>query len=166
MSPKTNIIDQLKIMDAKGFTVAEKAMIYEIAERIAAYDLSSIQSINKPNDAVRLLQNRYRSLDHEIFGVIFLDNKHKVVSIDEIFSGTIDGAAVYPREVVKKCIACSACACIFFHNHPSGDALPSGADKKITRRLKDALALIDVNVLDHFIVSGHAYHSFAEAGEL
>ena len=94
---------------------------------------------------------------------MFLDNRHRVISFDRMFNGTIDGASVYPREVVRAAINHNAAAVIFAHNHPSGVAEPSRADEQITRRLKDALALIDVRVLDHMIV-GDEVVSFAERG--
>lgn len=102
---------------------------------------------------------------HEVFGVLFLDAQHRLISYDELFRGTINGAAVHPREVVKETIKHNAAAVIFTHNHPSGIAIPSSADRHITTRLKDALALIDVKVLDHIIV-GEDTFSFAEAGYL
>jgi DNA repair protein RadC len=99
----------------------------------------------------------------EVFCVLFLDNRHRVISFDRMFNGTIDGASVYPREVVRSAIKHNASAVIFAHNHPSGVAEPSSADEKITKRLTDAFALIDVRVLDHFIV-GEEVVSMAERG--
>ena len=91
-----------------------------------------------------------------------LDNRHRVVECQELFRGTIDGASVHPREVVKEALQRNAAACILLHNHPSGVAEPSHADELITRRLKDALALVDIRVLDHLIVAGEEVISFAE----
>ena len=101
----------------------------------------------------------------EVFCVLFLDNRNRVISFDRMFNGTIDGASVYPREVVRAAINHNAAAVIFAHNHPSCVAEPSHADEQITRRLKDALALIDVRVLDHMVV-GDEVVSFAERGLL
>jgi len=111
-------------------------------------------------DHLRLLCNK----DHEVFSVIFLDNRHRIIKYEEMFRGTIDGASVYPREVVKEALNCGAAAVIYVHNHPSGVVTPSEADKRITQKLKDALALVDVRSLDHCIVSATDSYSFAEHG--
>jgi DNA repair protein RadC len=102
----------------------------------------------------------------EVFGCMYLDNRHRVIETAELFQGTIDGAAVYPRVVVQQALTLNAAAVMFFHNHPSGVAEPSHADEAITRRLKDALALVDIRVLDHFIVTAGESLSFAERGLL
>jgi DNA repair protein RadC len=101
----------------------------------------------------------------EVFACVFLDNKHRLLAYEELFFGTIDGASVYPREVVRKALEHNAAAVILAHNHPSGSPEPSRADEQITNRLKEALALIDVRVLDHMIV-GETVTSFAERGLL
>ncbi len=112
------------------------------------------------------LRTRYARAESEVFGVILLDNRHRVIEHRELFHGTIDGASVYPREVVKTVLKVNAAAIILYHNHPSGMAEPSAADRAITLRLRDALALIDVRVLDHLIVGGRDVTSLAEAGVL
>ena len=104
--------------------------------------------------------------DHEIFAAIFLDNRHRLIAIRELFRGTIDGASVHPREVAKEALQHNAAAVILAHNHPSGVAEPSHADELITQRLKDALALIDIRILDHVIVAGAHTVSFAARGLL
>jgi DNA repair protein RadC len=101
---------------------------------------------------------------HESFCVLYLDNRHRVISWQEIFRGTIDGASVHPREVVKEALSRCAAACILVHNHPSGVAEPSQADELITHRLRDAMALVDIRILDHLIVAGTTVLSFAERG--
>jgi DNA repair protein RadC len=101
---------------------------------------------------------------HETFCIIHLDNRHRVIAWQELFRGTIDGASVHPREVVKEALSRNAAACILVHNHPSGVAEPSQADELITRRLRDAMALVDIRVLDHLIVAGSTVLSFAERG--
>lgn len=101
---------------------------------------------------------------HEVFAVLFLDNRHRLIEAQEMFRGTIDGASIYPREVVKTALALNAAAVILAHNHPSGVAEPSSADEAITRRLRDALSLIDVRVVDHFIVARTSHVSMAERG--
>jgi DNA repair protein RadC len=121
--------------------------------------------ITSPNDTKNYLRLKLSEIEHEVFTVIFLDTRHGVIRYEEMFRGTIDGASVYPREVAKAALACNASAVIFCHNHPSGISEPSLADQAITRRLKDALALIDVRVLDHLVV-GDDITSFAERGLL
>jgi DNA repair protein RadC len=100
----------------------------------------------------------------EFFGVIYLDNQHRVIKTDELFRGTIDGASVYPRVVVRECLMVNAAAVIFYHNHPSGISTASEADRLITQRLKQALNLVDIRVLDHLIVGTSEIYSFAEHG--
>jgi DNA repair protein RadC len=104
--------------------------------------------------------------DHEVFVAVFLDAQHRVIDAEELFQGTLTQTSVYPREVVKASLRWNAAAVIFAHNHPSGVAQPSQADELLTRNLKDALALVDVKVLDHFIIAGNASISFAERGLL
>ena len=112
---------------------------------------------------LRLRIGEYRS---EVFGCLFLDNRHRVIAVRELFQGTIDGASVYPRVVVQQAMEVNAAAMVLFHNHPSGVAEPSRADEAITRRLRDALALVDVRVLDHLVISAGESVSFAEQGIL
>ena len=112
------------------------------------------------------LRLRLADLQHEVFACVWLDNRHRVIAFEELFRGTIDGASVHAREVVKRCLKHNAAAVIFAHNHPSALAEPSRADEMITRRLKAALELIEVRVLDHIIVGGTNVESFAERGLL
>lgn len=118
--------------------------------------------INQPEDANAYLKLKFAGLEHESFRVMFLDNKHGLIALKELFRGTINGANVYSREVVKATLQFNAAAVILAHNHPSGDTQPSDADKHITQRLVDALTLIDVRVLDHIVVGGNQTFSFAE----
>ncbi|NEV60410.1 hypothetical protein G3446_00625 [Thiorhodococcus minor] len=108
---------------------------------------------------------RLGTLEHEVFGVVWLDHKHRVLAIEELFRGTLDGAAVHPREVVKRALKVNAGACLIWHNHPSGISEPSPSDRLLTQRLKDALSLVEVRVLDHIIV-GETCTSLAEEGIL
>jgi len=114
----------------------------------------------------RYLTSRLRHQPHEVFACLFLDNRHRMIRYEELFHGTIDGASVHPRQVVRRALHHNAAALIFAHNHPSGVAEPSRADEQITRRLKDALGLIDVRVLDHFVIGDGQAVSFAERGLL
>lgn len=105
-------------------------------------------------------------LEHEVFGVLLLDNQHQLIKFVEMFRGTIDGASVYPREVAKEVLLSNAAAVIYTHNHPSGTATPTEADRHITSRLIEGLKLFDVRTLDHIVVSHKETYSFAEAGLL
>lgn len=121
--------------------------------------------LSAPSRTREFLRLKLGALDHEVFSVLFLDNRHRLIEYVELFRGTIDGASVHPREVVKEALARNAAALIFCHCHPSGQASPSQADERITQRLKDALALVDIRVLDHFVV-GESIVSMAEMGIL
>ncbi|MHB1829077.1 MAG: JAB domain-containing protein [Steroidobacteraceae bacterium] len=121
-------------------------------------------TLNSPQLVREYLRITFATLDHEVFCVLLLDSHHRLLSFQEMFRGTIDSAAVFPREVVKEVLKHNAGAVIFAHNHPSGRAEPSVADESITRRLKEALALIDVRVLDHLVVAGTTFVSMAERG--
>jgi len=122
------------------------------------------ETLTKPAETVEYLQLKCASLEHEVFGLVMLDNRNRVLAFREIATGTIDGASVYPREVVKQALADNAAAVILYHNHPSGVAEPSQQDVRITERLKKALALIDIRVLDHIIVAGANHTSLASKG--
>ena len=121
--------------------------------------------ITGPSDIKDYLRLQLSEVEHEVFCVAFLDTRHGVVKFEEMFRGTIDGCSVYPRIVVKAALACNAAAVIFAHNHPSGNSKPSLADQAITRKLKNALELVDIRVLDHLVV-GSEITSFAERGLL
>jgi DNA repair protein RadC len=119
-----------------------------------------------PEHTARFLQARMRDYPYEVFAVLFLDNRHRVLAFEEMFRGTIDGASVHPREVVRRALGYNAAAVILSHNHPSGIAEPSQGDQRITSRLRDALALVDIRVLDHLIVGDGDCCSLAERGLL
>jgi DNA repair protein RadC len=154
----------LYIHDGEGkYVPAPSNLVIEEAKRRLGARLEGLNALTSPalaRDAIRL---RFAGLEHEIFACLFLDNQHRVIKFEELFRGTIDGASVYPREVVKAALAHNSAAVMFCHNHPSGVAEPSEADKFITKRLKDALMMVDIRVLDHFIV-GEDIYSFAEHG--
>lgn len=122
--------------------------------------------LTNPRATREYLRVQLRDLQHEVFAVIYLDNRNRTIKYSELFRGTIDGATVHAREVVKEALACNAAAVILAHNHPSGVAEPSQADELITRRLKDALAVVDIRVLDHLVVGDGCVESFAERGLL
>jgi DNA repair protein RadC len=123
-------------------------------------------AMTSPKASRDFLMAKLADREHEVFTLIYLDNRHRLIACQELFRGTIDGASVHPREVVKEALKHNAAAVILAHNHPSGVAEPSQADELITARLKDALALVDIRVLDHLIVGGCDVVSFAERGLL
>ena len=123
-------------------------------------------AFTSPADTGDFLRLKLGTLEHEVFAVVFLDNRHRLIEYRELFRGTIDNTTVYPREVAKEALALNAAAVILAHNHPSGVAEPSQADELITHRLKDALAIVDIRVLDHLIVAGAQVVSLAERGVL
>ena len=136
----------------------------ELARRHYAELMEAGPPLANPRATRDYLRARLRDRDHEVFCCLFLDNRHRVIAFDEVFRGTIDGASVHPRDVVKLALARNAAAVILAHNHPSGIAEPSQADELITGRLRDALALVDIRVLDHIVVGDGACVSFAERG--
>ena len=138
----------------------------ELSRRHYAEQMQTGPALANPRATREFLRARLRDRDHEVFCCLFLDNRHRVISFDEVFRGTIDGASVHPREVVKLALARNAAAVILAHNHPSGVAEPSQADELITGRLREALALVDIRVLDHIVVGDGACVSFAERGLL
>ena len=159
--------NQLFTTDASGATHPATAdEILEAARTILARRVRRGAAISNPRHTREYLRLHLAPRDHEVFAILFLDNRHRVIEFVPLFRGTIDGASVYPREVVKEALARNAAAVILAHNHPSGVAEPSQADEVITTRLRDALALIDVRVLDHLVVTGDSIVSFAERGLL
>lgn len=136
----------------------------ELAARAIAEQLSLRDALTSPSAVRDFLKLRLGGLPHEVFVVILLDAQNRVLAVDEMFRGTLTQTSVYPREVVKVALRTNAAAVIFAHNHPSGVAEPSRADEALTQSLKQALSLVDVKVLDHFIVAGTSTLSFAERG--
>ena len=146
----------------KGAVTSEA--ILAMARQLIKNKLAKGEIIDNPRVAMDYLPHHLALLEHETFWVLFLTNQHKVLAFEQLFSGTIDQSAVYPREVIKRVLQLNAKAVIFAHNHPSGNSEPSSNDIYITRKLKETLALIDVNVLDHFIVGADVVTSLAEQG--
>lgn len=145
---------------------AQLQAVLEMARRALKEKISNGNALNSPAAVREYLRLRLQALPHEVFAVLFLDAQNRVIGIEELFRGTLTQTSVYPREVVKRALHHNAGAVIFAHNHPSGVAEPSHADETLTQALKQALALIDVRVLDHFIVAGSGVLSFAERGLL
>ena len=123
-------------------------------------------SVSDPSAAKDFLRMRLAPLEHEVFAAIFLDTRHKIIAYEELFRGTLDGAEVHPREVAKRALAHNAACLILGHNHPSGSLEPSAADRAVTARLKQGLALLDIRIIDHIIVSADGTTSMAERGQL
>jgi DNA repair protein RadC len=138
----------------------------ELARRYYEQALPCGQPITSPRDTEDFLMARLRDLPHELFCCIYLDNRHRIIAFEELFRGTIDGTSVYPREVVKQALTANAAAVILAHNHPSGVAEPSQADERISRRLKAALELVDIRLLDHLIIGDGMSTSLASRGML
>lgn len=143
----------------------ELQAVLEMSARHLGEGLRRGDAFESPEMTRRYLQNRLRDYPYEVFACLFLDTRHRLIEYVEMFQGTVDGASVHPREVVRKALGLNAAAVIFSHNHPSGVAEPSNADVSITKRLKEALSLVEVRVLDHCIV-GDDVVSLAERGLL
>jgi DNA repair protein RadC len=173
MSVTSNIV-QLPLLEhhrfdglsASNLSLLEQESLIRLALSVLAVRHQKGEPLTSSALMRDYFQLRYGELEHEVFSLVLLDNRHRLINVEEMFRGTIDGASVYPREVVKAALKWNASAVAFVHNHPSGITEPSGSDKRITERLKDALALIDVKVLDHLIVSHESTVSFAEQGLL
>ncbi len=145
---------------------AQLQAVLELARRHLAESLTRGQPLTNPTDTQHYLTARLGDYPYEVFACLFLDTRHRLICYEELFRGTIDGASVHPREVVRRTLQHNAAAVILAHNHPSGIAEPSDADRRITQRLKDALALIDVRLLDHIVVGDQVATSLAERGYL
>jgi DNA repair protein RadC len=142
---------------------ADDAIIAQ-AKAILAKRVRTGTVFDSPSKVKDYLSLEIGSLEHEVFGVLFLDSQHRMIAFEQMFRGTLAQASVYPREIVKRALALNAGAVILTHNHPSGNPDPSRADEHLTSLLKSALALIDVRVLDHMIIGGASVFSFAERG--
>ena len=158
-----------ELLEIKGLGHAKRAQFaaaVELARRAMREELTERNALTSPGAVRDYLRMALAHRPHEVFMCIWLDAQHKVLGVEEAFKGTLTQTSVYPREIVKKALARNAAAVIFAHNHPSGVAQPSQADELLTRELKEALALVEVKVLDHFIVAGNQAISFAERGLL
>ncbi len=145
---------------------AQLQAVLEMGRRHLRETLQRGDALSNPADTRAYLSARLRGYGHEVFACLFLDNRHRVIHYAELFHGTLDGTSVHPREVLKQALAHNAAALILAHNHPSGVAEPSRADEHLTHRLRDALALVDIRVLDHIVIGDGACVSFAERGLL
>jgi len=161
--------DRRRFCRAAGLGDAKYAQlqaVLEMSRRHLGEKLHRGEAIDSPQRTVSYLQARLRDYPYEVFAALFLDNRHRVICYEELFRGTIDGASVHPREVVRRALAHNAAAVIFSHNHPSGVAEPSQSDRRITTRLSEALALVDIRVLDHIVIGDGEHCSLAQRGLL
>ena len=161
--------NQQQLCAARGLGPAKFAQlqaVLELARRHLGERLQRGNLLLNPEATRRYLITTLGDLPHEVFCCLFLDTRHRLICYEELFQGTIDGASVHPREVVRRALHHNAAAVILAHNHPSGVAEPSDADQRITRRLKQALQLVDIRVLDHLVVGDRTVMSFAEHGLL
>ena len=161
-----------------AFRAADQAGFYQARPTVSAEDIVTMarqllnrrfakgHAITSPEAFRDFLQLKLADREQEVFGCLFLDNRHRILAFEELFQGTLDAAIVYPREVAKRALSLNAKALILVHNHPSGVTEPSDADRAITHRIRQALDLLDVRVLDHFIVCEGPAYSFAEHGLL
>jgi len=159
----TNLAETPGVGKAK---LAQLRAALELARRALKEEISSRDALSSPRAVRDYLRLVLGGREQEVFVVLLLDAQHRVIACEELFHGTLTQTSVYPREVVKCSLRHNAAAVIFAHNHPSGVAEPSHADEILTRSLKSALALVDIEVLDHFIVAGSRTMSFAERGLL
>lgn len=151
---------------ASGYTVVSDEAVIRTALELLSKRISRGPLLTSPRATRDYLRLRFADLQHEVFCVLYLDKRHRLIACEELFRGTIDGASVHPREVVKAALRHNCAAALCAHNHPSGSAEPSQADEFITQRLKAALELVDIRLLDHVVVSAHDSVSMAERGLL
>jgi DNA repair protein RadC len=159
--------DQQRFCQGNGLGEAKYTQLQAVLEMARRHFKESLQrgdALTSPDITRAYLSAQLRGYSYEVFACLFLDNQNRVIQLTELFHGTIDAASVYPREVAKQALHHNAAAVIFAHNHPSGVSEPSQSDKAITSKLKQALALFDIRVLDHFIIGDGEPYSFAEHG--
>jgi DNA repair protein RadC len=166
VSVESVVEDRLAGLKPSDLSDVEKQSAVTLAMKVLAIKHRAGRPLSNPEATRNYLRLRLADCQNEVFGSLFLDNRHRIIAVRDLFQGTIDGASIHPRVVVQQALEVNAAAMVLFHNHPSGVAEPSHADEAITRRLKDALALVDVRVLDHFVVAAGESVSFAERGLL
>lgn len=159
-----------KASDTKGeyqitATVTEEAIL-KMANYLVKQRLKKGRCISSPDQCISYLQTQLQNYEREVFGVIFLDQQHRIIAQEILFKGTINQASVHPREIVKSTLKHNAAAVILFHNHPSGCTTPSTSDDQLTNLIKNTLDLIEVRVLDHLILASSGHFSYANTGKL
>ncbi len=161
--------ERQRFCQSHGLGQAKYALLQatlEMGRRHLQETLQKGDALSSPQAALNFLASKLRDCKHEVFACLFLDNRHRVINFREISHGTINGATIHPRTVLKQALSENAAAVILSHNHPSGISEPSQADRHLTKRLNEALALIDVKVLDHIIIGDGEHYSFSEHGLL
>lgn len=138
--------------------------MYQLMLTLLEQEYFRTDQLTSPQKTIQYLQVKMATYQSEVFCCIYVDSQHQVIGFEELFTGTLDSCSVYPREVVKQCLLNNAAAVLCVHNHPSGDPAPSNADEMLTKRLQEALALVDIRVLDHIVIGGASTISFAERG--
>lgn len=155
----------LLVRDVAGdYRQVDAAEVLQVAQQVLLGRVYGSDVLGSPQAVRDYLRVRLGTLEHELFAVVHLDAQHRVIEYVEMFRGTVTQTSVYPREVVKEAMKLNSCAVLLVHNHPSGSTQPSRADELLTQTLKNALALVDVRVLDHLIVGGSTIASMAEKG--
>jgi DNA repair protein RadC len=166
-STQSNVTAELLVRDATGsYRPATSEEVLKAAKQVIGHRVRRGTALTSPEVVRDYLRTKLATLEHEVFVTLLLDSQHRLIQYIELFRGTLAQTSVYPREVVKVALAHNAAAMILAHNHPSGVAEPSRADELLTQALKQALSLVDVRVLDHFVVAGADIVSFAERGLL
>ena len=156
--------NRFESLSPAALSKSEKSSVVMLALKVLSQRFRPGRAFTSPEDIEGYLRLKLTGRRNEVFGIIYLDTRHRLIEIAELFQGTIDGASVYPRVVVQQALEKNAAAIVIFHNHPSGVAEPSEADRGITQKLSRALALIDVRLLDHLVVTDGAFVSLAERG--
>jgi DNA repair protein RadC len=162
-------MDRFQFCQIPGLGPAKYAQLHaalEIGRRFIREELAHRTVLDSPDCTRKFLIAELHGKEHESFACLFLDTRHRVIRFEELYQGTIDHAHVYPRVIVKRALSCNAAAVILAHNHPSGVTQPSAADRELTLRLKEILKVVDIRILDHFIVGDGQSYSFAEHGLL
>ena len=163
-------LHKLKTNETPGTYLVESPVtetdILLMARQLANLRLRRGRALTSPKEVFSHLQALLADYEHEVFALLMLDSRHRVIAFQEVFRGTLDGASVYPREIVKVALEHNAAAMVLVHNHPSGDPEPSQADRNLTNKLQDALNLIGVRTLDHIVVGHEGCVSLAEQGYL
>lgn len=160
-------LDEFSALNGLGpAKYAQLQAVMELTRRALAEDMKAGDALSSPSAVKQYLQLMLGNQPYESFAVLFVDVKNRLIAAEELFRGTLTHTSVYPREVAKSALAHNAASIILAHNHPSGSPEPSAADRHLTQALKQALALVDVRVLDHFVVAGRHVYSFAEHGEI
>jgi len=163
----TNVDPGLFVRKQKGrYSVASSDEIMDAARRVVDQRMQRGAYFGDPVLSSAFFKEKLAGLEREVFAAVMLDTRHRMIEYVELFQGTIDGAEVHPREIVKAALRHNAAAVIVAHNHPSGDVTPSAADRVVTARVKQALALVDVRMIDHVIVGGNQTLSMAAAGQV